>query len=57
MTEKPSDDSSLDKQSPQVQKLNKKFDQEVADSRDRTKQSGRGEGDNELAKPAGKSGD
>ena len=54
MTQKRSDESSLDKQSRQVKEANKKFEQELADSRDHTRQSGRGEGDNELAKPAGK---
>lgn len=55
MTEKTSKGGSLDDPEPQVRKRNTKFEQEVADSRDHTKQSGHGKGDNNLVKPAGKS--
>lgn len=42
----------LDTTDDKQQKRNEKFDQEQADSLDHTKQSGKGEGDNTLAKPA-----
>ncbi|MEP7185187.1 MAG: hypothetical protein ABI767_05050 [Rhodanobacter sp.] len=52
MTSTPKDHDRLDKSDPGLQKRNEKFDQERAESLDRTKQSGKGEGHNTLAKPA-----
>ena len=51
---------SLEPDDPQVRRRNERLKQELVDSRDHTKQSGRGKGDNKLVKPAkppGKSGD
>ena len=47
------DHDRLDKSDPDLQKRNEKFDQERADSLDHSKQSGKGDRQNTLAKPAG----
>jgi hypothetical protein len=53
MAQRDKDHDRLDQSHSDLQKRDKKFDQERVDSRDHTKQSGKGEGDNALPKPAG----
>jgi hypothetical protein len=53
MTEKEKRQEGLDKSGSDLQKRNARFDQERADSLDHIKQSGKGDGDNALPKPAG----
>lgn len=52
MTPTSNDRDRLDKSDPDLQKRNEKFEHERSDSLDHSKQSGKGEGDNSLAKPA-----
>lgn len=57
MNKKSSKDGSLANPDAAANKRNARFEQEIADSRDHTKQSGRGQDDNKPVKPAGKSSD
>lgn len=57
VNEKTSKDGSLDQTVHQLKKRNARFEQEVADSRDHAKQSGRGKGANKLIESEDKSGE